>query len=261
MTQQYCYNCSEELQYNITYPVDDNLTKTWQISVATRAIFNRREGQICQECGISTRAQGLAKAILDSKYGYSATSLRQWVERANEHNLAVCELNSCHELHKTFKKLKCYTYAEYGTVTEQDIEHLTYADNTFDLLLHSETVEHVSRPRVALDECRRVIKQDGFVLFTTPVIWNRKSRQRAKHESGKITYLLEPSYHGQQTDDYLVCFEYGRDIDHLLGVTVCYIDWRNQNYVFVSGKSPAKISTIRKTQFRILEKVAEKEAE
>jgi SAM-dependent methyltransferase len=150
------------------------------------------------------------------------------------------------------------TYAEYGTKTEQNIEKLTYKNNSFDLFLHSETLEHVSNPEIAIGESRRVIKPTGLILFTTPVIWARKTRRRAKINNKKITYLAEPSYHGKRTDDYLVFFEYGHDIDKILGVTLTHLDWRNQNYIFVSKKAPTRIEYATKLKLRILEKLAQK---
>lgn len=257
----YCYNCGSDTDYNHVYPVDEQLIKTWELSPRLAALFNEREGLICVECGVNKRAQGLAQAILASKYGYGQKSLRDWVRVANEKGLKVCELNSCHNLHETLKDLKGLTYSEFGTPTEQNIEALTYDDGSFDIVLHSETLEHVSDPRKAMDECRRVLKSDGVVLFTTPVIWNRKTRRRATMEQGKgIKKHLPASYHGYSTDDYLVFQEYGSDIDTILGATVALRDSSHQNFVFYSGKEPATISYLMKQVLKIAERRAERNA-
>jgi SAM-dependent methyltransferase len=220
-------------------------------------LFNRREGSICSHCGVNLRGQGLAKAILESKYGFGEESLKAWVQAANADRLAVCELNKCHELHHTLTGLQNLTYAEYGTRTQQNMEKMTYQSDTFDLFLHSETLEHVNDAARAADECRRVIKPDGLVLFTTPVIWNRKTRRRANADGDAIHHFLEPSYHDRRTADYLVFYEYGRDIDALLHVSLSWADWRNQNYVFSSRKTPSKIRPFTKLRLVMLEKLAE----
>ena len=176
---------------------------------------------------------------------------------ANAHRLTVCELNKCHQLHETLTGLENLTYAEYGTGTQQDIERLTYRDDSFDLFLHSETIEHVNDPARAADECRRVIRPDGLVLFTTPVIWSRRTRRRARSDGNEIHHLLEPSYHDRPTVDYLVFHEYGRDLDAILRVSLSGADWRNQNYVFRSRKTPSRIHAIAKLRLVLLEKLAE----
>jgi SAM-dependent methyltransferase len=256
-TRAYCYNCGGRSPYRRIHPIDDALQRTWGISDRLARQFNRREGSICPDCGVNLRAQGLARAILKSKYGFGKASLKEWVQAANVEGLQVCELNSCHELHQTLTKLRKLTYAEYGTDSQQNIEGMTYPSDTFDLFLHSETVEHVNNPALAADECRRVIKPHGLVLFTTPVIWNRTTRRRARRDGERIHHILERSYHEQPSDDYLVFFEYGRDIDRLLGVSLSLADWRNQNYVFSSGKVRSTIKPATKVKLGVLEKIAE----
>ncbi len=248
-----CSNCGESLEYKHVYPVDRDLAETWELSSGYLHLFNEREGLICVHCGVNKRAQSLAQAVLVSKYGFGASSLKDWVKEANKRNLKVCELNSCHELHKTLKFLKKLTYAEYGTKTEQNIEKLTYSDSMFDLVLHSETLEHVNDPGAAMDECRRVLRPDGLVIFTTPIIWSRHTRRRATIDKGKIKYLLPASHHGYKTDDYLVYHEYGSNIAELLGCKVMYAESAYQAYVFSCGKERDSITLLNKIRYKAAE--------
>jgi SAM-dependent methyltransferase len=256
MANTYCSNCGSTSGYEYVYPIDPSLEKTWQISTELTSLFNAREGSLCIDCGASIRAQGLAKAILDSKYGFGAKNLKEWVNKANKNKLKVCELNSCHKLHDTLIKLNNLTYSEYGTDSQQDVENLTYEDNIFDLVLHSETLEHVSNPGTAMDECRRVLKSDGIILFTVPVIWTRSTRQRAKIVNGKIEKTLPDSHHGFKTDDYLVFYEYGVDVGEIMRANLSVNDWRNQNYVFYSEKTPTNIPYITKATLKAQQRAA-----
>jgi SAM-dependent methyltransferase len=226
------------------------------LSNALVDLFNTREGTLCGNCKVNIRAQGLARAILKSRFGYEKNTLKEWIVEANKHKLKVCELNSCHNLHDTLIKLRKLTYAEYGTPSEQNIEDLTYADNSFDIVLHSETLEHVNEPAKAMEECRRILKPNGLIIFTIPVIWSRYTRRRAKIENKKIKYTLSPSYHGFKTDDYLVFYEYGHDVSRLLKADVLYTDWKSQNYVFVSGKNGNHTSYLNKLKLRFLQQLA-----
>lgn len=83
---------------------------------------------------------------------------------------------------------------------------MPYPDKSFDLVIHSDTLEHVTNPIHALQECRRILKPGGAVCFTVPVIVDRMSRNRTG---------LEKSYHGSAAtgrDDYIVQTEFGADV-------------------------------------------------
>jgi SAM-dependent methyltransferase len=66
-------------------------------------------------------------------------------------------------------------------------------------------LEHIPNPIRALEECRRVLKPNGMLCFTIPLLVGRVSRSRAG---------LELSYHGRAgsiRDDYVVHTEFGAD--------------------------------------------------
>src|SRR5262249_22826277 len=92
--------------------------------------------------------------------------------------------------------LRCYP--------DIDMVSLPYADATFDLVIHSETLEHVKHPVRALSECARVLKPGRYCAFTVPMIVDRLTISRAG---------LPPSYHGSPDNpaDCLVHTEYGAD--------------------------------------------------
>lgn len=51
---------------------------------------------------------------------------------------------------------------------------LPYASDSFDLILMSEVIEHVSSPVFTLCECRRVLRAGGAVALTTPNLWDAR---------------------------------------------------------------------------------------
>jgi ubiquinone/menaquinone biosynthesis C-methylase UbiE len=82
---------------------------------------------------------------------------------------------------------------------------LPFQDMAFDVVVHSDTLEHVPNPIHALGECRRVLKAGGSVCFTVPVIVGRLSRDRRG---------LPTSYHGAPSEtgnDLVVQTEFGAD--------------------------------------------------
>jgi SAM-dependent methyltransferase len=82
---------------------------------------------------------------------------------------------------------------------------LPFGAGVFDLVIHSETLEHVPNPVAALAECHRVLSPTGRLSFTIPIIVGRMTRDRVG---------LPESYHGDPntpSDDYVVQSEFGAD--------------------------------------------------
>jgi ubiquinone/menaquinone biosynthesis C-methylase UbiE len=116
--------------------------------------------------------------------------------------LIVLELNEAGSLSPVLRTISTYTFGAYPDV---DMLALPYPDNSFDLVVHSDTLEHVPNPISALRECHRVLKVSGALCFTVPIIVGRMSRSRDG---------LPKSFHGneaQSPDDFVVHTEFGAD--------------------------------------------------
>jgi len=92
-----------------------------------------------------------------------------------------------------------------GLYPDVDMLALPYAGRTFDLVVHSDTLEHVRRPIDGLAECRRVLRPGGMCAFTVPIIVDRLTSSRDG---------MPPSYHGFADEEqfgFQVETEYGCD--------------------------------------------------
>jgi ubiquinone/menaquinone biosynthesis C-methylase UbiE len=115
----------------------------------------------------------------------------------------VLEVNEAGNLSAVLRGFGGYVYASYPEV---DIHALPYPDASFDLVVHSDTLEHVRNPVHALQECRRVLRPTGALCFTVPTIVGRMSRNREG---------LPKSFHGNpatDADDFAVQTEFGADV-------------------------------------------------
>jgi len=101
----------------------------------------------------------------------------------------------------------------------EDLEHLTFDDETFDLFVTQDVFEHVFRPDLAIREIMRVVKHGGAHVFTAPKHKGQRATvQRAQLREGTIVHLLEPQYHGNPIGDgrSLVTWDYGDDFEAYL---------------------------------------------
>ncbi|MCX7927089.1 MAG: class I SAM-dependent methyltransferase [Candidatus Omnitrophica bacterium] len=79
-----------------------------------------------------------------------------------------------------------FKYLDYLPFRKCDITKvLPFADESFDIVLLVEVIEHLRNPYEVLQNIHRVIKPNGFLIISTPNILSIKSR---------IRYLLEGNY-------------------------------------------------------------------
>lgn len=178
-----------------------------------------REMSKCVRCRSSRRAQCLARAIIESLDGGERTSsLAELVRVPAVQRLRVAEVNPAGGLHRYLAQIPGLLFSQYGSsdsaVPHEDLQRLSYADDSLDVLVSSETLEHVPDVEVALAEIRRVLVPGGLHLFTVPIVLDgRPTRLRASlGADGSTRHHLPPSFHGSgDQPDYLVFHEFGHD--------------------------------------------------
>lgn len=65
-------------------------------------------------------------------------------------------------------------YGEDPCITwqKEDVQSLSFPDNTFDRIISCETIEHVPHPQMAIRELHRVLKPGGLLYLTCPNYFN-----------------------------------------------------------------------------------------
>src|SRR6187402_1238587 len=61
----------------------------------------------------------------------------------------------------------------------EDVQRLTYADSSFDLVTHTEVFEHVADDAAAFGELHRVLRPAGKTIFTVPLREADETLERA----------------------------------------------------------------------------------
>lgn len=87
-------------------------------------------------------------------------------------------------------------------IIHQDVCSLDFPDRSFDAIVSCDVLEHVPDLDAALSEAARVLRPNGRLLATFPFHWYRdESTVFATLKDGRLTYLLEPIYHGNPMDE------------------------------------------------------------
>lgn len=197
---QSCPVCGAE-QISQKPVIWDDLAHAWELSTEEVDYIDQQQGEICVHCGCNLRSRTLAGALLD--HLGSKTTLQTWVRWSGAvSRMRMLELNPAGSLSPYLQRLPRSLLACYPEV---DMQHMPYEDASWDLVLHSDVLEHVADPRLALLECYRVLRPGGALIYTIPIVYGRMTRSRQG---------MPPSYHGDATmarQDWLVQTEYGAD--------------------------------------------------
>lgn len=98
----------------------------------------------------------------------------------------------------------------------ENLEHLTFPDESIDLHITQDVMEHVLNPAAVFREIARTLRPGGAHVFTVPIVNKHKvSCIRAKIvDDGQVQHLLPPVYHGNpvSSDGALVTVDWGFDI-------------------------------------------------
>jgi SAM-dependent methyltransferase len=195
-----CWVCGG-LTFNHAPVLWPELVATWGLSPEEAAYVDVQQGTRCAACGANVRSIALARAILH--WCQSEGPLSHFVTDQRARGLRVLEINEAGTLNPWLRQLPGHVLASYP---EHDMTCLSFPASAFDLVVHSDTLEHIADPIAALRECRRVLDPGGALIFTVPTIVGRLSRGRAG---------LPASYHGQSgLEDPLmeVRTEFGADV-------------------------------------------------
>lgn len=201
-------------------------------------------GQMMEWRELSVRKQRctLCRFSLLVKFGSSEHSVRCPRCGANPAALAMAEVlqnrvgdlgsSKAYELSSRgplFRFLQCHTrelvFSEFfddlqpgeshDGIMCQDVQNLTFADQSFDVCTSTDVLEHVPDDRVAFAELHRVLKPGGCVVFTVPLDISSTTVERAKLSDRGTEHLLPPEFHNDHLRGahQVMCFRnYGFDI-------------------------------------------------
>jgi SAM-dependent methyltransferase len=175
---------------------------------------NLREQLVCSHCGMNNRQRLVARLVQQAEVPSARRSIYlmeqvspifEWVK-----NLPGTEVHGSEYLGFGVKGGE-----RIRGIRHQDVMNLSYPDESFDLIVSNDLLEHIPDPAKAFSECFRVLKPGGEVLATFPFhVADDTTRVRARLEGGSVEHLLPPQYHGNPVSPAgsLVFHDFGWDL-------------------------------------------------
>lgn len=177
----------------------------------------------CPECEATQRASDVAGVIIHTFLKNDTLPLfKTFLSLAY---LKIYEAQSTGIIHDCFKNLPDYHCSEYfddikpggldqNGILCQDLQKLTFSDNSFDLVVTQDVFEHIQEPDKAFAEIYRVLKPGGYHIFTIPFHEGKKTLRRITIEDEKVILRYPPVFHGDPLRERgaQVFTDFGKDL-------------------------------------------------
>ena len=169
--QGYCYTCDQEVEFSSQ--------QAWL-----------RDNYKCSNCGSIPRERALMYCIEKFYPQWKQLSIHE--SSPGNRGASIKLKNNCPK----YQTSQYFTGFLLGAIhssgwRNEDLENQTFADETFDLVVSQDVMEHIFNPEKAFSEIARTLKPGGAHIFTVPIVKKEQpSSIRATLEAnGEINYL------------------------------------------------------------------------
>lgn len=179
-------------------------TKTWY-----------RDHLLCSKCGSIPRERALMRVLAEYYPDYRELDVHESSPGGRGVSLKLHHQCARYTVSHFYPDVLPGQYHKSGYRCE-NLEKLTFPDNSFDLLVTQDVMEHIFDPAQAFREIARVLKPGGAHIFTVPIV--RKTQptfcKAERRPDGSVALHGEAEYHGNPIADSgsLVTMHWGYDI-------------------------------------------------
>lgn len=189
-----------------------------------------REAYACPKCRFTLRWRDQASIIIDEFGKGQSISLDQMVSRGALNHVSIFEPALRGPFATRFRGLPNYVQSYFwpdldlGEMTpegvrNEDLTKLTFEDDSFDLIISSDVMEHLFDIEAAYAETLRVLKPGGIHLFSIPndFPFPERTTPRVAMENGKEVHIKPARYHNSgDGTKCLVYTDYGADLTDMI---------------------------------------------
>ena len=212
-----------------------------------------RETLQCSNCLASMRHRSLAVALLDWINARCTTRLDSISDMASQglRGLRILDTDNFSSTSRLLRDSAGYIRCSHIPTTpwgtclgpnyfNEDLQHLTFADGAFEIVLTSDVMEHVRDCDSAHREIFRVLSPGGAYIFNVPYDMNsEKDLQLVDTSTDEDVYLCEPQIHGDPLTGGILAYRvFGREIIvklQELGFQVQFLLLQLENNLIIDG--------------------------
>lgn len=176
----YCVACGEKVHLQLNYHFEYNGKPIW------------RESSACPKCGCNSRMRYMIDRVLRQGKGKKVYLYEQVTSTYRALEKMLPDLTGSEYLGNNI---------EGGTMIDgimhQDAMQLSFAEESFDVMVSNDVFEHVADYHKAFTEAWRCLKPGGKLIFSVPICTIRTDTvtRAGMDAQGNVEYFMEPTYH------------------------------------------------------------------
>lgn len=228
-----CEFCNQKVSFLTDWKYSDNIT------------INFRERMVCEKCHLNNRQRFIASYVDKMLIKFNTPKCVYIYEQVTPFYSSIVKKHQ--HIHTIYgSEYLGYGYKSgdlVGTIRHEDALSLSFDDESLDIIISQDVLEHVPDYYLAMFESFRVLKKGGHMLFSIPFyIQQDVIIDRIKWENGVMTPILPPQYHGNPVDKNgsLVTYDYGWDLFKIIkdvGFSdVCLYSYWNFENGYIGGE-------------------------
>jgi SAM-dependent methyltransferase len=175
-----------------------------------------RNHAVCMGCGSCSRHRHLALTLLRA---FSNIPLASLSDFRRHPEIRILNTSTQGPLAEALGNAENIIHSEYiddakpgeirNQIMNQDLQNLSFSNDSLDVILSEDVLEHIPDIEKAFREIHRVLKPCGVHIFTIPYQFDKKSRPLFELKGGKPR-LFEPiEYHGDPFRGQIPCYHAG----------------------------------------------------
>lgn len=164
---------------------------------------NLRETCLCKICQSTNRQRQIAFTLCQYLKISSLKEIKFFKKK-----LIIYNTESSGPVHNQLIKYPYYIYSEYfgkkyksgsivNGVLNEDLNELSFNDDSIDIIISSDVFEHIPEPYKAHKEVYRVLKKNGYHIFSVPFYQNQylDETRAIINKKGELKHFKTPIYH------------------------------------------------------------------
>jgi SAM-dependent methyltransferase len=174
------------------------------IFVLNNEFWKIRNSAICIHCHSVSRQRHVAYCITKA---LEHKNINSYIDLRKREDITLYFAETETPLIKTLNGLSSVVTSEYfddckfgekkNDILCQDLQNLTFENNTFDIVVSQDVLEHVQDWVLASKEIYRVLKPGGAHVFSIPFYFTSRTKKLFDNINGKFVPVVEPvEYHG-----------------------------------------------------------------
>lgn len=160
-----------------------------------------RDHFLCSNCGCLPRERALMLTISREFPNWKTLHIHESSPGRRGHSLTLKNNN------KNYLESQYFEYRPFGELTNgvrnEDLENQTFNNDSFDLVVTSDVMEHIYDPVKAFKEIHRTLKPGGAHIFSVPLVNKHEPTQRwaVRGKDGGPDFLFTPEWHGNPVNE------------------------------------------------------------